>query len=451
MIKRILTTIVFCCSVYFTYAQSTNSQNWAQTDLETCIRLALENNLTLLRSRVELSRSEVDLMAANGQRIPTFNMGANTGYRWGRSINPVTNLFENNRIGNVNLFSSSNLTLFAGRQIHNSVEQAKTNIELQTYNVETTKNNITLNVVNLFINVIFAKEQLKIAQNQLISTKEQFENTAKRVDAGALPLANKLDLQAQTATNELEVINATNTLQLAKLNLIQALALPNTLTEEFDVYTPDMDAEEYVLAMTDPYQIYSISKDIMPQTKAAALGVESADYGIKVANGVFLPTLGIGGSSFSNYVDQYFMGQRDVFWTQIQNNFSYSGTIQLNIPILNNLRNKANLQRARLQKRLSEIQEFETNLQLRQDIETALTQANAAKQSYRASIIRVESLGEAFRIAQQRFDAGAINFADFQLAQNNYFNAQADLVAAKYTYIFRAKVLDFYLGNPLEL
>lgn len=451
MIKKIFATIVFCSSFYFTYAQTTPGQSWNQTDLETCIRLALENNLTLLRSRVNLATAEVDLMASNGQRIPTFNMGANTGYRWGRSINPVTNLFENNRIGNVNLFSSSNLTLYAGRQIHNSIEQAKTNIELQTYNVETTKNNITLNVVNLFINVVFAKEQLKIAQNQLISTKEQFQNTSKRVDAGALPLANKLDLQAQLATNELEVINATNTLKLAKLNLIQSLVIPSAVTEEFDVFTPDLDAEEYVLSMTDPIQIYAVSREIMPQTKAAELGVKSADYGVKAAYGAFLPTLGIGGSSFSNYVDQYFLGRRDDFFTQVQNNFSYSGTVQLNIPILNNLRNKANVQRARLQMRLSEIQEFETNLQLRQDIETALTQANAAKQSYRASIVRVESLGEAFRIAQQRFDAGAINFADFQLAQNNYFNAQADLVAAKYTYIFRAKVLDFYLGNPLEL
>ena len=450
MIRKIIAIVFLGTFLNFAQAQTT-SQAWNQTDLETCIRIALENNLTLLRSRVNLASAEVELMANNGQRIPTFNAGANTGYRWGRSINPVTNLFENNRIGNVNLFTSSNLTVFAGRQIHNSVQQSKTNIEVETFNVETTKNNITLNVVNLFINVIFAKEQLKIAQNQLVSTKEQLENTSKRVDAGSLPLANKLDLQAQNATNELEVINATNTLKLAKLSLIQALALPTTMTEEFDVYTPDLDAEEYVLAMSDPYQIFTISREIMPQTKAATLAVKSAEYGVKVASGAFLPTLGVGGSSFSNYVDQYFLGRRDDFFTQIQNNFSYSGTIQLNIPILNNLRNKAGVQRARLQQRLSEIQEFETNLQLRQDIETALTQANAAKQSYRASITRVESLNEAFRIAQQRFDAGAINFADFQLAQNNYFNAQADLVAAKYTYIFRAKVLDFYLGNPLEL
>ncbi|WP_194973835.1 TolC family protein [Aquiflexum lacus] len=418
-------------------------------DLETCIETALENNLTLKRSQTNLGIAEATLIGDQGQRIPTLSSGASSGYRWGRSINPVTNLFENNRIGNINLFANSNVTLFAGQQITNTIKQTKTNIEAEKYNVETTENNITLNVINLFINVVFAKEQLKIAQNQLSTTKEQMIITSKLVDAGSLPLANRLDIQAQNATNELEVINASNTLRIAKLNLSQAMAIP--FNNDLDVYTPDLDPEDYLLTQKEPEEIYEISRELMPQIKAADLGVLSAEYGERVAKGGYMPTLGMGISAFSNYIDQYFMGVRPEFGTQIRNNFSNSANLQLNIPILSNMRNRSNVQRARLQKRLSEIQEWETNLQLRQDIESAYTDAYAARQSYQASQIRVASLEEAFRIAQQRFDAGAINFADYQLGQNNFFNAQADLVTAKYTYIFRVKVLDFYLGNPLKL
>jgi outer membrane protein len=419
-------------------------------DLETCIEVALENNLTLMRSRANLGVAEATLIGDQGQRIPTFSTGASSGYRWGRSINPVTNLFENNRIGNINLFANSNVTIFAGQQITNTIKQTKTNIEVEKYNVETTENNITLNVINLFINVVFAKEQLKIAQNQLATTKEQLINTSKLVDAGSLPLANKLDIQAQNATNELEVINASNTLRIAKLNLSQALAIP--FNNELDVYTPDLDPEDYLLTQKDTEEIYEISKELMPQIKAADLGVLSAEFGERVAKGGYMPTLGMGVSAFSNYIDQpNFLGVRPEFGTQVRDNFSNSANLQLNIPILSNMRNRSNVQRARLQKRLSEIQEWETNLQLRQDIESAYTDAYAARQSYQASLVRVASLEEAFRIAKQRFDAGAINFADYQLGQNNFFNAQADLVTAKYTYIFRVKVLDFYLGNPLTL
>jgi outer membrane protein len=429
-----------------------NAQTFDPTalDLETCIEIALENNLTLQRSQTNLGIAEANLIENKGQRIPTWSTGASTGYRWGRSINPVTNLFENNRIGNVNLFSSSNLTLFAGQQITNSIQQNKIDIEAAQYNILSTENTITLNVINFFINVVFNSEQLKIAQNQLETTQAQLENTTRLVDAGSLPLANKLDIQAQYATNTLEVINAENTLRISKLNLAQALQIP--FTDDFNVLIPELDAGNYSMLDKEVDEVFETALTLMPEIKSAELGVESAEVGVKLAQGGYFPTLGVGGSAFSNYIDQpNFTGVRDNFSTQIGNNFSYSGTFQLNIPILSNMRNRANVQRARLQKRLSQIQEVETYNQLRQDIETAYTNAYAARQSYQASLIRVASLEEAFRIAQQRFDAGAINFADYQLGQNNFFNAQADLITSKYTYIFRVKVLDFYLGNPLKL
>ncbi|EOZ95697.1 putative outer membrane transport/efflux protein [Indibacter alkaliphilus LW1] len=434
---------------FFALDSSAQFSDISNLDLETCIETALENNLQLKRSQVNLATQEANLIGNVGQRIPTLSTGGSSGYRWGRSINPVTNLFENNRIGNVNLFANANMTLFAGQQITNSIRQNKVDIEAAQYNVLATENNITLEVINLFINVVFAKEQLKIAENQLGTTKEQLINTTKLVEAGALPLANRLDIQAQNATNELEVINAQNNLRIAKLNLAQAMQIP--FREELDVVAPELDPENIIMTERDVDEIFQVALELMPEIRAAELGVESADYGVRVAKAGYYPTLGIGASAFSNYVDQFFLGERMEFGTQIRNNFSNSGNIQLNIPILSNFRNRANVQRARLQKRLSEIQEEESRNILRQDIESAYTNANAARQSFRASEIRVSSLEESFRIAEQRFDAGAINFADYQLAQNNFFNAQADLVTSKYTYIFRVKVLDFYLGNPLKL
>lgn len=448
MKKHYLLGVAFF-ALFFTSLQAQET-DFSRLDLETCIEIALENNLTLQRSQTNLGITEANLIENKGQRIPTWTTGASSGYRWGRSINPVTNLFETNRIGNINVFSSSNFTIFAGQQITNSIQQNKIDIEAAKYNVLATENTITLNVINFFINVVFNSEQLKIAQNQLASTQEQLTNTTKLVDAGSLPLANKLDIQAQNATNQLEVINATNNLRISKLNLAQAMQIP--FNDNFNVVIPELEAEDYSMVDKEVDEVFESALALMPEIKAAELGVESAEVGVKLAQGGYFPTLGIGGSAFSNYIDQpNFFGVRDGFATQIGSNFSYSGNLQLNIPIFSNLRNRANVQRAKLQKRLSQIQEVETVNQLRQDIESAYTSAFAARQSYEASMVRVASLEEAFRISQQRFDAGAINFADFQLAQNNFFNAQADLVTAKYTYIFRVKVLDFYLGNPLKL
>ena len=417
--------------------------------LQEAVNIAVENNLTLKRSQLNQLNNEASLLEARGQRLPSLSASASGRFNWGRSINPVTNLFEARRIGNINLSANTNLTIFAGNQITNSIQQAKINVEAGNLNVEATQNDITLNVINLFVNVVFAKEQVSIAASQLKISDEQLLRTSRLVEAGSLPLSERLEMQAQKATAELEVINANNNLRLSKLNLSQQLLIP--FSDGFDVSVPDLEAEDYPLEGVNANQIYAIAVESMPQVRSAELLIEGAEYGVKIAKGAYYPTLGLGGNLFSNYVDQAAFGNPESFGTQIDNNLSQAFGLNLNIPIFSNFRNKASLQRARVQRNLSEIQSLEVKNQLRQDIETSYTNAYAARQSYQASLTRVASLEEAFRMAQQRFDVGALNSVDFQVAQNNLFGAQADLLNAKYEYIFRVKVLDFYLGNPITL
>lgn len=421
----------------------------ASLSLQEAVDIAVENNLTLKRSQLNQLNNEAALVEARGQRLPSFSASASGRFNWGRSINPVTNLFEARRIGNINVSANSNVPIFAGNQINNSVQQAKVNVEQGRYNVEATQNDITLNVINLFVNLVFAKEQVSVAESQLETSSTQLARTSSLVAAGSLPLSEKLDMEAQRATSELELINAKNNLRLAKLNLSQQLLIP--FSEEFDVSVPELEVDDYSLDDINANEIYAVASGNMPQVKAAELAIESAEYGVKIAKGAFYPSLGLGGNLFSNYVDQASFGNPESFNTQISNNLSQALGLNLNIPIFSNFRNKASLQRARVQRSLSEVQSLEVKNQLRQDIETSYTNAFAARQSYQASLTRVASLEEAFRMAQQRFDVGALNSVDFQVAQNNLFSAQADLLNAKYEYIFRVKVLDFYLGKPITL
>lgn len=447
--KKTLLSLAFLASLgYSTFAQETAIPS-GPLDLETAVSIALENNLTLKRSELNQLTNEATLLQNQGQRYPNLTTGASSGYRWGRSINPVTNLFETARIGNINVSASSNATIFAGNQINNSIKQSKVDLEAGMYNIEATKNDITLNIINLFINVVFNREQVNVAENQLATTKDQLERTTKLVDAGSLPLSDQLDVQAQNATNEVNLINAKNNYNIAKLNLAQALQIP--YTEDFAVIEPEFEINESLMATETPKDIYETALEVMPEIKTAQANVASAEYGVKLAKAGYYPTLGIGANIFSNYVDQVYGTERPTFGQQIENNLSEAVNLQLSIPIFSKLSNKANVQRARVQKRLSEVAALEAENQLRNDIETAYNSALAAQLTYESSLVQVQSLQETFRIAQQRFDLGAINSVDFQVAQNNLFNAQADLLNAKYTYIFRVKVLDFYLGNPINL
>lgn len=418
-------------------------------DLETAVDIALKNNLTLKRSELNQLSNEATLLQNQGQRYPNLTTGASSGYRWGRSINPVTNLFETARIGNINISASSNATIFAGNQINNSIKQSKVNLESGMFTIEATKNVITVNIINLFINVVFNREQVNVAENQLASTTDQLSRTTKLVDAGSLPLSDQLDIQAQNATNQVNLVNAKNNYNISKLNLAQALQIP--FTSEFSVVEPEFEINELLMSTENPKDIFATAVEIMPEIKAAQANIESAEYGVKIAKAGYLPSVGISANIFSNYVDQSFGRELPSFGEQIDANLSQALNLQLSIPLFSRLANKANLQRARVQKQISEVAALEAENQLRNDIETAYNSALAAQLTYESSLIQVVSLRETFRISQQRFDLGAINSVDFQVAQNNLFNAQANLLNAKYTYIFRVKVLDFYLGNPINL
>ncbi|MFC5623399.1 TolC family protein [Algoriphagus winogradskyi] len=414
-------------------------------DLETAVDIALKNNLTLKRSELNQLSNEATLLQNQGARYPSLSAGGSTNFNWGRSINPATNLFETQRIGNINLNASANATLFNAGRINNTINQTKTILEQGLYNIEATKNTITLNVINFYINVIFNQEQVKIAENQLLTTQEQLERTTKLVDAGSLPYSDQLDLQSQLATNNVDLINAKATLNGSLLNLAQALQVP--YSSDFQIEKPELTIDDNFMVSESPTSIFETAVETMPEIKAAALGVESAKLGIKIANAGYYPSVSIGGNLGTNYVDLYDLE----FSEQVNTNFSQSAGISLSIPIFSRMNNKASVQRARVQQRLAEVSELEARNTLRQDIETAFTNANASEQSYQASLSRIESLKESFRIAQQRFELGAINSVDFQVAQNNLFSAQSQLVYDKHTYIFRVKVLDFYLGNPINL
>jgi len=446
MRKQILLLMLFIPGLFpVAFAQD----NSGKLTLEQSVEIALENNLNLKRSEMNMIGSEATLLESKGQMLPSFSMGASSGFRWGRSINPVSNDFETRRIGNVNISGNSSLPIYSGGRVRNSIQQSKLNVEVNRLNVETSKNDITLNTINLFINIAFSMEQLNIAKSQLKTSMDQLERTKSLVKAGALPKADQLDLEAQKATNDLEVINAGNNLRIAKLNLSQALQLP--FNDLFGIIVPEVGVDGLEIGSVGVGEVYGIAEGRLPQIKAAELAVKSAEYGVRIAKGGYAPSLSLSANVFSNYVDQSIFMTQDPLLQQFENNLSQSANIGLNIPVFSNFRNKASVQRARVQKRLSEIQEMEAKNLLRQDIESAYTSAYAAEQSYRSSLVRVEALGESFRMAQQRFEVGAINAVDFQVAQNNLFNAEADLVTAKYQFVFSIKVLDFYLGNPLTL
>jgi outer membrane protein len=480
--KTLLTFFLFSFGLAAFGQQADSVSNADVWTLRECVDYALANNLQVKRSELDLQLSGIDKRQSRLAMFPSANAQASYGFNWGRGIDPVTNDFiSSQRNGFTSLGASSGVTLFNGFRIQNTIKQSNLEFEASEEDLAKSRNDVTLNVISLFVNVVFNKELLENARLQLASSQNQLERTKKLVAAGSLPKSDELNLGAQVATNELNVINQENALVLSLLQLQQALQLP--ATDNFEVEIPKIDTEDLMLEQTRE-EIYQIAKGTMPEISSARLRIESSLYGVRAARGNLYPRLSLNGSVNTNYSSssasvfvpdgntiQVPTGQFvDVnntefpvyvyrpdgsiqetygFKDQVSDNLYKSVNLTLSIPLFNGFSARSNVQRAMIANEQARIASREVDNTLRQNVETSFNNAIAASKSYNASLRQVEAREEAYRMATQRFDIGATNYVEYQLAENDLFQARSDLARAKYEFIFRKKVIDFYQGKPL--
>lgn len=465
----------------FAFAQSADKKVYT---LKECIEIALRNNLTVKRSALSLKGADITLDQARYTMLPTLNLSGSSGSNWGRSVDPTTNLFIDQKIDNANVSANASLLLFNAFRVMNGIRQSVNDKAAAESDYTKAKNDVILSVITFYTSVIFNQELLQNAQFQLRTTQQQLERTKKLEKAGSVPLGNVLDLEAQDATNELNLVQRENNYNLSLLQLKQALQLPASTPLEVEV--PALNVEDQVIDQTTE-QIYDIARQNMPEIKAAVFRTESAAYGLKSARGSLYPRLSLNANAFTNYSSaaRQFNGFTIIdpnpvigfigtdpnnsanqvkslqpigqtsfvekpFSNQFSDNISRGLSLALTIPVFNSYNARANVLRSKVTKETASINLTDVENRLRQAIETAYNDATAAAKTYASSAKAVKAREEAFRMTKQRYDAGASNYVDYQVSENNLFQAKSDQVRAKYDLIFKKKVLDFYQGKPID-
>ncbi|MFM8913710.1 MAG: TolC family protein, partial [Flammeovirgaceae bacterium] len=280
------------------------ADSWAQSGdkrvytLKECVDIALKNNLTVRRNQLGVETAEVNLLQARMNMLPSVNFSGSTGYNWGRSIDPTTNQFIDQRIQNANINGNASLLLFNAFRVMNTIRQSVNDKAAADNDYTKARNDVILTVITTYTSVIFNRELLQTAQFQQKTTEQQLERTKKLEQAGSVPIGNVLDLEAQLATNELNAVQRENAYNLSLLQLKQALQLPGSTPME--VEAPELGVDEQALVETTE-QVYDIARQNMPEIKAAVFRVESSNFGLKAARGNLFPRLSLNGSAFTNY------------------------------------------------------------------------------------------------------------------------------------------------------
>ena len=444
--------------------------------LQQCIDRALDKNISLNQKELGNEVNKLSLSQSRANRIPDLNLVDAHALSFGRAIDPSTNQYVDQNISGNNLGLNSTIILYNGFYNEYLIRLNELNYEAGNAEVESAKNNISLAVVAAYLQVLLAYEQVDNASNQLASTTAQADRTQKFVNAGKFPESSLLQVQSQLAADKLAVVTAENNLQISKVTLMQLIELP--VTNGFEIEKPNVTELMLHGSTRSADSVYNTASEIMPQVKNAELKTRSADMSLKLAQSTQMPVLSLSGSlrtAYSSARDmisyqseistigylqnspgdivlghvQYPLRQNYPFMDQFNDNFSQVISLNLTVPIFNNKQVKTSIAKAKINRRISELEEQSTRNELRKSVELAVTDSKAAEKKFDASAEQFNTEERSYKNLETKFNLGMVTSTDFLIEKSNYQKAISNKVQAKYDFLFKLKVLDYYLGKPL--
>jgi outer membrane protein len=418
--------------------------------LDKCINYALVNNIQIKQGVVTTQYQQNQLKQSKFARLPNLNGQVSQNMNYGRSLTYL-NTYKNVNSSESDFGLGTTVPLFAGFQINNTISVTELNLKASMEDLEKAKSDITMNIASTYLEILFAKDLIKVSENQIEITNLQIKQINEKVEAGSLALGSLLEIQAQVAGEELNLVNAQNQVKLAKLRLTQLLEIESQ--ENFDVEVPafpEILAQTSLVTATD---VYKTALSLRPEIKGADYRLKSSKYQLKTAQGSLFPTISLYANFYNLYNNQYtdINGNYINFSDQLKNNQRKSLGVQMNIPFFTRLQTRTQVNNARLQVLKTELDLESAKKLLRSDIETAQTNALAALNRYISNQKAVSSMKEAFRYSQEKLNVGMVNAVEYNAAKTQLSKAESDLVQAKYEFIFRTKILDFYRGKSITL
>lgn len=452
------------------------SQNNSTLTLQQCIDIAIQNNLNLKITDVNVGIAKNNALQSQAQALPSLNGTAMHNYQYGRTIDRYTNTFANTNVLSQNFYLTAQWTIFSGLSQYNNIQSNKMNLLSAQENLAQQKNDLMLNVATAYVNVLLSQDILEANKTQYEITKQNYDRTKILVEQGSAAISTLKDVEAQLANDELNVINSKNNLELNLLALKQIMNLP--AQQNIEIIRPEININAEILTQYTADDIYNIAQKTQPSVKSREYQLKSYEYMLKANRGKRMPTLNVSASLATGYsglakriigyqtqIDtlgnipgfgplvysqQVPVLEKTPFLQQYKDNFNKVIGFSLNVPLFNGLAVHTSVKNAQLNV-LSAKYNFDLNNQnLYKTIVQAYTNAQAALSKYQASQKSFDAAKVSYEINENKYQQGALSYFDYSVSKNRMLSAQLNLLQSKYDLFFKIKILEFYAGKPLN-
>lgn len=468
------TLFLFLLMIGYSINTAFSSNPWS---LQDCIDYAMKNNIEIKLQYLNEQEAEQSLKQSYANFLPSLNANFQQGYSYGRSVDPFTNEFSTERIMRQNSNASSSVVLFSGFQNVNYLRYQLLRNTAMRYDTEKLQNDIVLTIAAAYMQILYSEDFVETALQQKEVITQQLERTRALYEGGTLPRGSVLEIEARLAEEELNLITARNNLRMAYLELIQILDLDPA--DEFTIERPQTEMTDNEI-IASPQAIFEKALQVQPSVKSAESRVNMAEKQISLERGRLSPSLFLEGNIGTGYSEasMQFAGtvntgeeqigyladqtpvyaqqfasvfERKPYRDQIRDNFSQYVGLSLRIPIFNRWEVRTRIQQSRVELARARNQSDLTRNNLNKAIQQAHADALAALQKYNATEKSLDAFTESFNYTQQRFELGMVSSVEFNESQSRLAAAERDALQAKYDFIFKMKIMEFYMGEGFNL
>lgn len=437
--KYLLSIGLYLFSLSYSQAQS---KKWT---LQECVTYAIENNLSIQQALLDIDDASLDKESAFGNFLPTANGSASHVWNSGLSTDITTNSLVNQTTMSTSFGATLGVNVFNGQINRFTLQRAELSKIASQFQLEDMKDNTSLLVANSFLQILFNIESLKVLQSQFEVTKQDVARTKELIESGILPQGDVLEIEATLASQEQQIVDAENNIRFTKISLAQLLLI--TDYENFDISTESYEVPTSDVMSLSAHAIYEKAVETRNGVKISQANMDLAEKDLAIARGGYFPTL----SAFYNYNNRALKGDftTESIFKQFQRNYGHTFGFQLSVPIFNGFSTKISTERSMLNVQRSQLNLEQTKIDLKTSVNQAYNDAKGALKAFHAAEKTEIARQAAFDYAQERHEVGVINSFEFQQTKQLLESAESQVIRAKYDFIFKLKILEFYFGVPL--
>lgn len=409
--------------------------------LDQCIEYALDNNISIKQQMYNVQRQEISLSTSRNRRLPDLTGNIAQNFSFGRALT-ADNVYDERNTSSTSFGISTSAPIFSGGRIYNEVRMGKINLQAAISDCARTREDVALNVISAYLESVCQKHLVATASRQVDLSDAQIKRVRLLLDNGKASESDLAQIMSVNASDRLTLVQQQNSYMISKLNLSQLMELPSS--ENLDVVIPDSFGMLDATIPPSEY-VYSQALGIKPQIAAEQLRLKSAQRNVLLAKSALYPMLNFNAGLGTNYYNTSGYAN-DGFATQMKNNFNqYIGFI-LSVPLFNRLATRNSIRQAKVGVTTQQLKLEETKKTLYKEIQQACFNAIAAQKQCESSGAACRSAETSFSLMEKKYENGKANTTEYQEAKTALLKAQANMIQSYYTFMFRMRIIDFYLS-----